>query len=234
MQNATIFLKIKQRLNKLASQDYDNLECWQLVEAFNKAQISWLRSNLHGTNRKQEGDEQSKTRIDDFQVLLNSKPKKLNFANRGIYSEAELPSDYLTWKRISVSGKNDCCEDRPFMVYLVPDADVDILLRDPNKQPDFEWAETFCTLASNKVKVYTDKKFSISEGFLFYYRQPRRIEVLGCSDPYSLVTSTAEVTCELKMDLIELIIDEAVTILSGDIESMNQHQIASINVERNN
>ena len=37
MNNATIQLKVQQRLNKLASQDYDNIECWQIVEAFNKA-----------------------------------------------------------------------------------------------------------------------------------------------------------------------------------------------------
>ncbi len=43
MNNATIQLKIQQRLNKLASNDFDNIECWQIVEAFNKGQVSWCR-----------------------------------------------------------------------------------------------------------------------------------------------------------------------------------------------
>ena len=74
MDNNTIYLKIKQRLNKLASNDFDNIECWQVVEAFNKGQVDWCRRNLHGTNTKQEGDEQSKRRIDDLNILLIDYP----------------------------------------------------------------------------------------------------------------------------------------------------------------
>ena len=63
MNNTALQLKIKQRLNKLASNDYDNIECWQIVEAFNKAQLDWCRRNLHGLNVLQEGDEESTRRI---------------------------------------------------------------------------------------------------------------------------------------------------------------------------
>ena len=50
MNNNTIQIKIKERLNKLDSLDYDNIECWQIVEAFNKTQIEWCRRQLHGGN----------------------------------------------------------------------------------------------------------------------------------------------------------------------------------------
>ena len=70
MNNQILQLKIKQRLNKLDSNDYDNIEPWQIIEAFNKAQMQWVRRNLHGFNRNQEGDEGSKRRIDDIQILL--------------------------------------------------------------------------------------------------------------------------------------------------------------------
>ena len=72
MLNSTIVIKLKQRLNKLDSQDYDNIECWQAVEAFNKAQVEWCRRQLHGINIVKEGDEQSTRRKDDLQVLLNT------------------------------------------------------------------------------------------------------------------------------------------------------------------
>ena len=65
MNNTTLQIKFKQRLNKIASDDYDNIECWQIVEAFNKAQIEWCRRQLHGTNNYREGDEMSKRRVDD-------------------------------------------------------------------------------------------------------------------------------------------------------------------------
>jgi len=70
MLNSTLVIKLKQRLNKLDSQDYDNIECWQVVEAFNKAQVEWARRQLHGINVVKEGDEGSTRRKDDLQVLL--------------------------------------------------------------------------------------------------------------------------------------------------------------------
>ena len=54
MLNSTIVIKIKQRINKLDSQDYDNITCWQIVEAFNKAQVEWTRRQLHGINLVKE------------------------------------------------------------------------------------------------------------------------------------------------------------------------------------
>jgi hypothetical protein len=48
MNNQTLLIKLKQRLNKLDSKDFDNIQCWQFVEAFNKAQLEWCRRNLHG------------------------------------------------------------------------------------------------------------------------------------------------------------------------------------------
>jgi hypothetical protein len=48
------------------------------------------------------------------------------------------------------------------------------------------------------------------------------------------VQSTQEVLCEFKDDIIELIIDEAVAILAGDIESGNQYTRGTEGAERNN
>ena len=83
MLNNTIVIKVKQRINKLDSQDYDNLECWQIVEAFNKAQVEWCRRQLHGLNIVKEGDEQSTRRKDDLQVLLTTDP--LTMTDKKIY-----------------------------------------------------------------------------------------------------------------------------------------------------
>lgn len=234
MDNNTIYLKIKQRLNKLASNDYDNIECWQVVEAFNKGQVEWCRRNLHGTNLKQEGDEQSKRRIDDLQKLLTSQTLVMNNFESYVES-APLPDGYMEWKRVSAQAKNDCCPDgRRMVIYLAEEANVDELLRDKNKQPSFDWAETFCTLIDNKLRIYTDKKFDLEDVELYYYRQPVRIQILNCVDPYTQVVSTANVLCEFKDDLVEVLIDEAVKILAGDIESINQMQRASQSVEQNN
>jgi hypothetical protein len=233
MNNVTIQLKIKQRLNKLASQDYDNFECWQIVEAFNKGMVDWCRRNLHGNNMYKTGDEASKRRIDDLNILLNEVPVTL--AKKDAYYETDgLPTNYFEWKRVSAHSTTNCCGKRRMVIYLAEEANVDTLLRDVLKRPSYEWGETFCTLKGGKLRIYTNNEFEIPEARLSYYRQPRRIQILGCVDPYTNVASTVEVECEFKDDLVELFVDEAAKILAGDIESVNQVSIQDNSVENNN
>ena len=234
MNNAAIQLKIKQRLNKLDSSDYDNIEAWQLIEAFNKGQVTWCRRQLHGTNAKQEGDEQSKRRIDDLQRLLKEKDMPLTM-NDTYFISQELPDDYFEWKRISVTAVDKCCDDpRKMVIYLAEEANLDELLRDDIKKPSFAWAESFCTLKNNKIRVFTNNEFEINDAILSYYRQPVRIQIAGIQDPYNQLVSAIDVECEFKDDIVEVLVDEAVKILAGDIESVNQRQIATNEVESNN
>ena len=233
MLNSTILLKVKQRLNKLASNDYDNIQDWQIVEAFNKGQVDWCRRNLHGTNAKQEGDEQSTTRIDDLQNLLITTTLSV-YNNDTYYESTGIPEDYMRWKRISTKAKTECCGERRMVVYLAEQANVDELLRDVNKNPNFEWGETFATFRNNKLQIYTNGKFEVVDPQLTYYRQPRRIEITGVKDPYTNLTPTADVISEFKDDIVELFIDECAKIIAGDIESINQMQRNTQSVETNN
>lgn len=232
MQNSVLTIKLKQRLNKLDSQDYDNIECWQVVESFNKAQVEWTRRQLHGLNVVKEGDEESTRRIDDLQVLLNTEP--LPVTNQQLFYSGEIPDNYLQWKRVDAYAKNDCCPDRRMVIYLAEEGNLNQLLRDEAKRPSFEWGETFATLKNNNVNIYTNDQFEISSADLTYYRQPRRIQIQGCVDPYTGLQTTTEVECEFKDDIIEVIIDEAASILAGDIESGNQFSRGSQTAERNN
>jgi hypothetical protein len=232
MTNSAIVIKLKQRINKLDSQDYDNIECWQAVESFNKAQVEWCRRQLHGINVVKEGDEQSTRRKDDLQVLLST--DDISTVNKKIYVKGAVPKDYLQWKRVDVTACKDCCEDRRMTIYLAEEGNLNQLLRDDSKKPSFEWAESFATLIGNSIHVYTNDEFDVQDAELTYYRQPRHIQIQGCVDPYTGITSSAEVESEFKDDIIELIIDEAVSVLAGDIESGNQFSRGQDGAERNN
>tara|TARA_S200002703_G_scaffold49279_3_gene42671 strand:+ start:16305 stop:17003 length:699 start_codon:yes stop_codon:yes gene_type:complete len=232
MLNSTIVIKVKQRINKLDSQDYDNLECWQIVEAFNKAQVEWCRRQLHGLNIVKEGDEQSTRRKDDLQVLLTT--DGLTVTDKKDYFFGNVPTDYLQWKRVDVLACKDCCDDRRMTVYLAEEGNLNQLLRDKAKKPSFEWAETFATLINNQVHIYTNDEFDISQANLIYYRQPRRIQLQGCVDPYTNEETLVNVESEFKDDIIELIIDETVSVLAGDIESPVQYPRGTQTAERNN
>lgn len=233
MTNDTIQLKVKQRINKLASNDYDNILPWQIIEAFNKAQVDWCRRNLQGTNMSKQGDESSKRRIDDLQVLL--KDEKLAMVKKDVYYiSPTIPADYLEFKRVSSKATTDCCPARSMTVYLTEEANIDLTLKDVNKKPSFSWGETVCTFAGNKLKIYTNGEFDIEETILVYYKQPRKIQIKGISDPYTGQVSLVDIECEFKDDLVEVLIDECVKILAGDLEDMTANQIASNSVETNN
>lgn len=235
MNNIAILLKIKQRLNKLASNDFDNIQDWQIIEAFDKGTVAWCRRNLHGLNVKQTGDEQSKRRIDDLQILLQEANINMTKGDGYFESVNELPDDYFEWKRVSGEATNDCCDDgRPMVITLAEEANVDEVNRDEYKKPSFEWAETYCTLKNNRLRIHTNNEFEIPLAILSYYRQPRRIQIIGIVDPYTQLTATVEVESEFKDDIVELHIDEAAKILAGDIESFNQSQVATQQVEGNN
>lgn len=233
MTNARLQIKIKERLNKLSSSDYDNIECWQIAEAFNKAQIEWVRRQLHGNNIFKEGDEQSTRRVDDLQVIL--KTSILEGYTFDTYFESKtIPADFLEFKRVSTKGKTKTCPSRTFRVYLAQEADADELLIDSSNQPSFLWGETFCTLLGNKIRIYTNGEFTLDKPKLIYYRQPLQVQFKNCTDIDSEKLFTVDQICEFKDDIIELMIDEAVSILAGDMENMLQFQKNSQNAERNN
>ena len=234
MNNSTIQIKIKQRLNKLDSNDYDNIETWQIAEAFNKAAVEWSRRQLHGGNIYKEGDEYSKRRIDDMQVLLEELPLT-GVQSTEYFETTNFPIDnYLEFKRVGAYFKNECCPKRQAKIYLSEEANVELTLRDPLKRPDFEWAETFCTILGNKIRIYNTDEFNIVDPILTYYRRPTYIQVAGTLDSYTGLISTVDVESEFKDDIVELILDEAASIISGDIDNYTQMQTAQQAAERSN
>ena len=235
MENNTLIIKLKQRLNKLDSNDYDNIEDWQIIEVFNKAQLEWARRQLHGSNILKEGDEFSKRRIDDLQILLTEHP--LTGTQTDKYFESDnFPVDtYLEYKRISADATNDCCTDPLAMtVYLAEEANVELYLRDPLKNPNFKWGETFCTMLGNRIRIYRTSDFNIVKPVLTYYRKPTYIQFPDILNPYTSTVSVFNVECEFKDDIVELLLDDAAALIAGDIENFNQMQREQQAAERNN
>lgn len=234
MNNTTLQLKIKQRLNKLDSQDYDNIECWQMVEAFNKGQVEWVRRQIQGLNITKTGDEQTTMRVDDLQRLLVE--ERLDMSSRDTFYESGLlPSNYMFYKRVNIHAHKDCCETRKDMTvtYLAEEENIALLLGDALKKPSFEWGETFCTFVGNHLRIYTNNEFQVATAILMYYRFPAKVQFAGCVDPYTLQTSPVDVECEFKDDIAEILVDEAVQILAGDMESITQYQIAQSTSQSN-
>ena len=234
MNNTTLQIKFRQRLNKLASNDYDNIECWQIVESFNKAQIEWCRRQLHGSNPTRTSDEQTKRRIDDLQILLTTQPITGSIQS-DYFLGTNFPNNYMEYKRVDTDATTECCKKDPrsMTVYLAEEANVDLIMRDPLKRPDFEWGETFCTLANNTIRIYK-REFDVVNPRITFYRKPRNIEIANCSDPYTNNISATDIESEFKDDIVEVIIDEACAIIAGDINDANNYIRGPQQAEKNN
>ena len=177
----------------------------------------------------------SKRRIDDLQILLTNLPlNTVDMGDRVVSTNFPDNETFLEFKRISLDATSECCpEPRSMTCYLVEEANIDLILRDQLKKPDFDWGETVCTIANNVISIYQDG-FNIVNPTLTYYRQPRLIEIQGCVDPYTGQASAADIECEFKDDLVELFIDEAVAIIAGDIADVNNYGREMQAAERNN
>lgn len=225
MNNYLLQLKVKERLNKLASFDYDNIECWQFVEAFNKAQLDWARRQVYK-------GETTKETLDNLQPLL--KEISIKGTHKTKYFETTtLPKDYLAFKKVIINGESEECNNISFKTYLVEEQDIEHLLADPLSKPSYKWGETLVTLIGNKVRVYTNEEFKVSNARLSYYRNPINIQIAGCANVNGY-NSTKEVECEFKDSIAELLIDETVAILASDIESWNQATRSIQNTQRQN
>lgn len=231
MQASLIRIKIKERLGKLDSADYDNLECWQVREAFNKAQLEWVRRQIHGKNDTREGDESTQQKVVDVQNLL--KQIKIDLKDYKLYYETIiLPVDYFYIKRVTPFVTKGKCKGKMIKSTLREEANVDEYLQDYSMQPSFEFEETFHTMINSTIRVYTNKEFQVDNIKLIYYRYPREIDFTGC---VHLDGSTGvEIDPEFKDDIVELIIDDTVSILAGDIESPNQFSLDKQRSETNN
>lgn len=217
-----VLLKVRLRLNKLHSQDYDNIEDWKVMEAVNKAQLEWYRRQVVGYNKRQDSAEQDRVSVDDLQQFLVD--KKITGANKhGYFLSNTLPTDYLWFNKVIPLCKKGECQGVPIESDLVEEANVPSYLFDWASQPSFEWRETFHTIVGGKIKVYTKDEFDVENLLLTYFRQPRKVDVIG----YTHEDSTPSINSDLefKDDVAELILDDAAAILAADVEYYNASQV---------
>ena len=137
-----------------------------------------------------------------------------------LYGESDkLPSDYLYHKRVTPIVSKDNCTDIPITSELREEGNVNQLL----STVSFDFEETFHTLMGNRIRVYHNDEFKINRVDLIYYRLPKKVSF-----------SNLDTVIEFKDDVCEMLVDEAVKLISSDTENINQKQLAQERVETNN
>jgi hypothetical protein len=226
-----VLIKTRLRLNKLQSNDYDNIEDWKVMEVVNKAQLEWFRRQVHGSNSRQEGDEQSRIRVDDLQKFLIER-RLDGVSKQGYFQSNILPTDYLWFKKIMPQCAKDSCQGVLLDSTLIEEANVPTYLFDWSLSPSFEWRQTFHTLVGNKLRIYTADDFVVEYVKLMYYRMPQKVDVAGYTHENGV--ASVDMDLEFKDDVVELILDDAVSILAADTEYLSQMQVSKQRAEQNN
>ena len=218
-----ILNKYKARLNKSDSADYDNLWNYQVEETYNKGKLEVIRRLKRGKNATQEGDEETRDRVDDLQMLI--KEKLLSVGQFPIHVDTALfPEDYLYFKRITPFATKNNCKKKRLKCYQREESNVDVLLSDWDSQPSFDFEETFHTILGNKARVFHNNDFKVEEVLLTYYKKPKYIEI----------KKGTPVDLEFKEDIEELFIDEGIKIMGGDLELSSATLLAEKRIENNN
>jgi len=225
-----IALKIKYRLNKVDTQDDENISVYNIVEAYRKAEINIVNRLLGKNNVYKTGVESTKKRVDDLKILINEVPKQLNVTKKtDFYLTENLPKDYLQHIRTTCTAKTKECLKKDIFIYLQEESNINTLLKNEQINPNFEWGETIGTLVGNKFKVYTQNKFDIDKVYLTYIKIPRSIDIPGYIRQDG--TPSIQIDSELPDNVIEMCIDEAVRILSGDMQNQFSNQISQQNLQ---
>lgn len=217
-----VLIKTRLRLNKLHSQDYDNIEDWKVMEAVNKAQREWLRRQIVGYNKRQVGEEGDRLNVDDIQQFLIER-KITGVSKHGYFLSSALPTDYFFFNRILPICKKGDCQGVLLESQLVEEANVPSYLFDWSTQPSFEWRETFHTITGGQIRVYTQDKFIVQNVLLTYFRKPQQVDVIGYTHEDG--TDSSNINMEFKDDVAEIILDEAAAILAADVEYYTASQV---------
>lgn len=146
-----------------------NVSKGKFVLIYNKEAKKWLKEKLKRKLSTEEHDELSDLLVDNAE--LTSLQKHLN------HVDFELPEDFYSLASATTLVSKQSCE-RLLDAWNVKPQNIQVLLRDENHKPSFDYEETILTIASKKVKVFYDG-FKVKKLYFNYYRFPENIDIEG-------------------------------------------------------
>lgn len=154
----------------------------------NEAIDKFYKTRYSGINNKSEGFEQSQKRIDDLRSLVKTKKYTDTITNTDNKYEVELPNDYVmllgdTAGIQPIDDYNDPCwgysEDGDYIIKRNDTIEATIETIDRQLSNSLsEHRLKYCTarplrlIQGNKIYLYTDGKYKVSEYTITYLSKP--------------------------------------------------------------
>lgn len=237
----SLLYKIDQRLNKLSTNDHQQIQLEDKILALNEAQIKLIKQKVDGQNTVSGlGLDAFKKRYEDLQSLVvtyNHQPLSLSILNEELNqwkaSLHQLVPKYMFYIDSYILADKGRCKDRKIWINrdLAKHGDIQFILNNTHYRPSFEYQETFNFLSSDEISIFTDGTFTPKDIYVSYMRYPQYINKEG----YIMLDGepSYDQDCELETYLEDELLDLTVENLAMYTENQSAVQSAQLRIQTN-
>lgn len=237
----SLLYKIDQKLNKLSTNEHQQIQLEDKILALNEAQIKLIKQKVDGDSTiSGMGMDAFKKRYEDLQSLVityNHQPLALSLKNSEIHMYAaklhDLVPKYMFYVDSYVLADKGRCKNRKIWINrdMAKHSDLQFILNNTHYKPSFEYQETFNFLSSDEINIFTDGTFTPKTVCISYMRYPTYIDKAG----YIKFDGTPSVDqdCELEAYLEDELLDLTVQNLAMYTENMSAVQSAQMRIQTN-
>lgn len=237
----SLLYKIDQKLNKLSTNEHQQIALEDKILALNEAQIKLIKQKVDGFSTVSgQGFDSFKKRYEDLQNLVvpyNSGELTLTIKNAQINQWAAslntLNPKYMFYVDSYILASKGQCTNRKIWINkdLAKHGDLSLLLNNNHYKPSFEYQETFNFLSSDEISIFTDGTFTPSKVYVSYMRYPVYIDKAGYIDFDG--TPSVNQNCELELYLEDELVDLTVQALAMYTENQSAVQSAQMRIQTN-
>jgi hypothetical protein len=237
----SLLYKIDQRLNKLSTNDHQQIQLEDKILALNEAQIKLIKQKVDGFSTVSGlGLDAFKKRYEDLQSLVVTYDKGVlelsltdPLINRWSADTEKLDPKYMFYVDAYILADKGKCKNRKIWINrdMAKHGDLQFILNNTHYKPSFEYQETFNWLSSDSISVFTDGTFTPSNIYVMYMRYPVYIDKEG----YIKFDGTPSVNqdCELETYLEDELLDLTVQNLAMYTENQSAVQSSQIRIQTN-
>ena len=237
----SLLYKIDQRLNKLSTNEHQQIQLEDKILALNEAQLKLIKQKVDGLGTVSGlGFDAFKKRYQDLQRLVENyidHPLDLTlndeFLNQWIADISGLSPRYMFYIDSYILADKGECTDRIMWVNqdLSKHGDTSLLLKNEHYKPSFEYQETFNIVSSDEISIFTDGTFTPTKLYIMYLRYPDYIDKTGYVK-FDGALST-DVDCELEEYLEDELLDLTAQCLAMYTENASAVQSAQMRIQTN-
>jgi hypothetical protein len=237
----SLLYKIDQRLNKLSTNEHQQIQLEDKILALNEAQLKLIKQKVDGISVVSGmGMDAFKKRYEDLQSLVeyyDHQPLSLIEINPKLHQWSanihNLVPRYMFYMDSYFLADKGRCKDRIIWINrdLAKHGDLQFILNNDHYKPSFEYQESFNFLSSDEISVFTDGTFTPSKIYIMYLRYPLYIDKSGYEKFDGTLSSDQD--CELEAYLEDEILDLTVQNLAMYTENTSASQSAQFRIQTN-